>query len=609
MNNKDRIKFFQEELSKSIDIVYDTGYYPQILKPLSIQDKDLIKHLDKLEYKKFDEDWIVKIESFFPSLNQIISNIRNTLKYEEEILPVERTRRTSNESVRHILRNTKYIKDINEDDEVYPSKVLNTVSEIDYGIYENRLIMTLIDRLYHYLLKRIEAIHTHIHGYKQTKFNLENEFKLGNSVYTLNFQLNAKETFDSGEVDLHNKRILERTEAAFKVVSRMFHSDFMRIMSRYKKVVPPILKTQMIQKNADFRNAYTLWLYLDRLNVLDFTLQLQESSKALDDSSIDDIDKGLMALFTSVFVHSDMGISLLDSKDVSFQSLTPLKSDAETYIERINVTIPEMVLEANLATEYHLEKAKQLMSRKELANLVIDNKPENTNYLKQVLLDQYSIADQIFNAYLKLNQDDDVFSQLLTYKHPVKKYEEALNRYLMTKAARQVKEKLFTEAVILEDKWIKLLTELQEEAIESIIKSGEKHDETIIQNMQKEVNKTLKTLEKAETEKTKKTLQDQRIKNNKSVKDIQEKYQAEIKTYREIQNKRMKAEKEKIALKLLQEKQRIKEREAQKRKLEREKQIKEKQLKLKKLKEAQQKLKQNIKSNVTKTLTDYKNKK
>ena len=222
------------------------------------------------------------------------------------------------------------------------------MSEIDYGIYENRFIMTLIDRLYHYLLKRIEAIHTHIHGYKQTKFNLENEFKLGNSVYTLNFQLNAKETFDSAEVDLHNKRILERTETAFKVVSRMFHSDFMRIMSRYKKVVPPILKTQMIQKNADFRNAYTLWLYLDRLNVLDFTLQLQESSKTLDDSSIDDIDKGLMALFTSVFVHSDMGISLLDSKDVSFQSLTPLKSDAETYIERINVTIPEMVLEVIL---------------------------------------------------------------------------------------------------------------------------------------------------------------------------------------------------------------------------------------------------------------------
>ena len=34
------------------------------------------------------------------------------------------------------------------------------MSELDYGIYENRLIMTLIDRLYHYLLKRIEAIHT-----------------------------------------------------------------------------------------------------------------------------------------------------------------------------------------------------------------------------------------------------------------------------------------------------------------------------------------------------------------------------------------------------------------------------------------------------------------
>src|SRR5690554_6726910 len=316
MNNKDKIKRFQETVMSRVADVYKQLVFPEIFIEATNQNKNIRNQIDKTEYKKFDEDWIVKIESFFPSLNQIINNIRNTLKYEEEILPVERTRRTSNESVRHILRNTKYIKDINEDDEVYPSKVLNTVSELDYGIYENRLIMTLIDRLYHYLLKRIEAIHTHIHGYKQTNFNLENEFKLGNSVYTLNFQLNAKETFDSAEMDLHNKRILERTEAAFKVVSRMFHSDFMRIMSRYKKVVLPILKTQMIQKNADFRNAYTLWLYLDRLNVLDFTLQLQESSKILDDSSIDDIDKGLMALFTSVFVHSDMGISLLDRKSV-----------------------------------------------------------------------------------------------------------------------------------------------------------------------------------------------------------------------------------------------------------------------------------------------------
>ena len=474
MNSKNKMKRIQSDLADKIDDVYQGLLYPELLSDISILDKDIVNYIDKTEYKKFDEDWIVKIESFFPSLNQIISNIRNTLKYEEEILPVERTRRISNESVRHILRNTKYIKEVNEYDEVYPSKVLNTVSELDYGIYENRLIMTLVDRLYHYLMKRLEAINEHIHGFKQTNFNLKNEFKIGTSDYTLNFELNAKEVFDSSEIDNHNRRILERTDSAFKIVSRMFHSDFMRIMSRYKKVIPPILKTQMIQKNADFRNAYTLWLYLDRLNVLDFTLELQTSDKKLDTSTLDQIDKSLTMLFSTVFVHSGMGLSLSDSNDMSFESILPIKPEVGTYVERVNVKIPTMELETHIATEYHLDKSKQLMSRKELANLQIDNSVENTNYLKQILLDQHSIADQIFNAYLKLDQDDDVFSKLLTYKHPVKKYEEALNRYLMTKASRQVKEKLYLDAINLEDKWLTQLLELQEDAIENIVKSGEK---------------------------------------------------------------------------------------------------------------------------------------
>ncbi|MFA5543387.1 MAG: hypothetical protein WDA47_06400, partial [Bacilli bacterium] len=421
MNNKDKIKRFQETVMSRVADVYKQLVFPEIFIEATNQNKNIRNQIDKTEYKKFDEDWIVKIESFFPSLNQIINNIRNTLKYEEEILPVERTRRTSNESVRHILRNTKYIKDINEDDEVYPSKVLNTVSELDYGIYENRLIMTLIDRLYHYLLRRMDAINEHIHGFKQSNFTLKNEFKIGEVNYTLNFELNAKETFDSSEIDSHNRRILERTSAAFKVVSRMYHSDFMRIMSRYKKVIPPILKTQMIQKNADFRNAYTLWLYLDRLNVLDYRLQLQTTNKVFNKDYLDQIDKSLMMLFSTIFINSDLGISIFEQEQISFEALTPIKPEVDTYTHRLNVTIPPIELESHLASEYHLDKARQLFSRKELTNIQIDNDSKNNNYLKQVLLDQYSIADQIFNAYLKLDQDNDVFNRLMIYKHPVKR--------------------------------------------------------------------------------------------------------------------------------------------------------------------------------------------
>lgn len=609
MNNKEKIQKLQDAINHNLEDVYQTFGFPNIFETAQSEDKHLRKQVDKTEYKKFDEDWIVKIESFFPSLNQIISNIRNTLKYEEEILPVERTRRTSNESIRHILRNTKYIKDINEDDEVYPSKVLNTVSELDYGIYENRLIMTLIDRLYHYLHRRIEAINQHIHGYRQSNVLLKNEFMIGEAKYHISFELNAKETFDSSDIDEHNKRILERTASAFKVVSRMYHSDFMRIMMRHKKVVPPILKTQMIQKNPDFRNAYTLWLYLDRLNVLDYHLQLQENEIKFNKDYIESIDKSLMMIFSTIYTHSNLGRSVFEEKVINFEALTPPKIDVDAYANKLNVHIPLIELESNKASEYHLEKAKQIFGRKEITKSMMNNSPENTNYLKQVLLDQYGIADQIFNAYLSIDQDDDVFSRLIQYKHPVKKYEEALNKYFITKAARQVKEKLLSDSIHLEEKWINELTILQEAAMDSIIRSGEKIDSDLIEQMNKTFNKEIAKFEKSEIATTKNTLTKQRVLNNKQLKDLREKHAAEIKAYRTVQNERMKAEKQKIAEHNAIERKRIKEREHLKRQKEREKLIKEKQLMIKKLKDSKMKTKKDIRTKTQASLNKEKLKK
>ncbi len=609
MQTKDMIKSFQESVAKKVDDVYKDLVFPNIFIEATESKKNLRHQIDKTEYKKFDEDWIVKIESFFPSLNQIISNIRNTLKYEAEILPVERTRRTSNESTRHLLRNTKYIKDINEDDEVYPSKVLNTVTELDYGIYENRFIMTLIDRLYNYLLRRIDAINENIHGYTQTNFILKNEFKIGEANYTINFELNAKEAFDSGEVDHHNRRIFERTNDAFKVVSRMYYSDFMRTMSRYKKIAPPILKTQMIQKNADFRNAYTLWLYLDKLNVLDFSLQLKEEDKTFNKDYLEQIDKSLMMLFSTVFINSDLGKSIFDQKNLVLESILPTIPGTDSYAKVVNVKIPPIELESNLATEYHLDKAKQLFNKKDLTNLRIDNNHENEIYLKQVLLDQYSIADQLFNAYLKLDQDSDVFDRLMTYKHPVRKYEEALDKYYISKAARQVKEKLFSESVVLESKWLDELIYLQENAINTIINSGEKDDQALIDQLNKEVNKELRNLDKLEIQQTKKTLQTKRMSNNQAIKDLREKYAAEVRSYRALQQKRMKVEKERLLKKRLEETKKIKMREALKKEKEREKLIKEKQLKIAKLNEKKLKEKKAIRTKVSSSLLKEKQKK
>src|SRR5690554_4996584 len=122
MDKNKKIELFKENLFSRMEFVYKDLLIPEVFLASTKESKNLRKQLDKTEYKKFDEDWIVSIESFFPSLNQIIRNVKNTLKYEEEILPIERTRRTNPESIRHLLRNTRYINEINENDEVVRSE-------------------------------------------------------------------------------------------------------------------------------------------------------------------------------------------------------------------------------------------------------------------------------------------------------------------------------------------------------------------------------------------------------------------------------------------------------------------------------------------------------
>lgn len=541
MDNKEKIKYFQSKVAKTVDFVYEDLIYPEIFIEATKNKENIRTQFDKLEYKKFNEDWIVNIESFFPSLNQIIRNLRNTLKYEEEILPTERTRRTNSQSIRHLLRNTRYIREINDDAEIVPSRILNTISEIDYGIYENRFIMTLIDRLYYYLLNRLDIIKQNIHGYKQTNFKLKNKFKINNAHYTLDFELNAQEDFDSTEIDSHNKRVYERTNEAFKIVSRMFHSDFMRTMTRYQKVKPPILKTQIILKNPDFRNAYMLWLFLDRLNALDYTLEQRIEKKAFKEQYLDQIDKSLMMLFSTIFINSDLDLSVYDERNIKLESIRPTEEEIKQYSNNLDVIVPKMIIEPNLATEYHLELLQQEFGNKYAETLKVAK--NNKESLKQVILDQYSIADQIFNSYLNLDQDDDVFSQLITINDPLRMYEDAFEKYNITKASRQVKEELYLNSIILEDRWIKELLHLAKRATEDIKNNERKINDDILRKLTLDFNKEIAELEQVETEQTKHIIQNQRVDNNQRIKELKSKFSQELSEFRAKENQRLNDEK------------------------------------------------------------------
>ena len=134
-----------------------------------------------------------------------------------------------------------------------------------------------------------------------------------------------------------------------------------------------------------------------------------------------------------------------------------------------------------------------------------------------MLVDQYGIANQVFNYYFETDQDEDVFDRLINYANPVRRYEEALRKYVVAKTQREVTEKMFNDAVNLEARWIRQADILHKEAIKHIMDKEYKETEEVVMKMRREHAREMDGFDRELVSETKKKLRIARTKNKESI--------------------------------------------------------------------------------------------
>jgi predicted component of viral defense system (DUF524 family) len=107
--------------------------------------------------KTVDTEWIDRVEAALPALDLIIRTPTVVIEDQEEVVPVELTRRISEKSIKHLAQHTNLIREINGD-EVTPSSILNVYHEESYLTYENKFVNTLLVRLAAFVDKRHRAL-------------------------------------------------------------------------------------------------------------------------------------------------------------------------------------------------------------------------------------------------------------------------------------------------------------------------------------------------------------------------------------------------------------------------------------------------------------------
>jgi len=409
---------------------------------------------EQVKTKMFDTDWIYMLDTFIPHLERIISNMRSMLRNDAQIVQVEKVKKVTPNSIKHLVQHTQFVDHITDDGDIVPSKVLTEQIEEDYGIYENRFVMTLILKLADFVNKRVEVMEKELYSDRSVQFNSTSELhtKYSESIIKITIEQKDKTT----QKDIFDKKKNE-LDMAFKLqarVRRLQNSRFFKMIKRYDVVKPPILKTQIMIKNPDFKNAYLLWLYIDKHYIFNYMTDVIENRRNFSRDHKEHLK--LLNLFAySTFLFHDKR----NKTDV-----IPIEEDTIRYRKKakVNQYIPKQFKVDDYAYQFKDETMNEyfLNSFKNMLNQTLKKSEDlhDTKYasMKHAMEQILQITNDMYHSYFEINADEDVFNELVKDSDPMAEYLKAKEKMMIAYQMRLVKYKDLQNVLKLEKKWVNI---------------------------------------------------------------------------------------------------------------------------------------------------------
>lgn len=231
--------------------------------------------------KKIDLKWVEEIEACIIPLDNIIRVPRKFIVQEEEIVPIERARKITNESIRHLAQHTNMIAKV-EGDDVTPNQILNVFREESYEVYENRFVFTLMQNLVRFIDVRYNVLFNISDDDNMASLKMESDFTRGREKIQYKLEVSAQSAGSDidGEAgpEGENATAFQRIERVKRIINEYANSSFMKELRNCVPVRPPIMRTNAIQKNPNFRACLKLWQFIQSYNELGYEITVKESN-------------------------------------------------------------------------------------------------------------------------------------------------------------------------------------------------------------------------------------------------------------------------------------------------------------------------------------------
>lgn len=400
------LKPTEEELSdKAVSQFYEAFYscIENAKSPLGDFLFNELQQGEKTIYNKtvretniFDGNFLDVVIGAYPSLLKICRDPKKTLAYMQEVVAMEKAKKVDSESIRHLASHTQYIRDINEQNEVIPSKILSTYAEDNIGIYENRFIKSLINRVIVFLDTRLKLMDEKLESISADEIRYKNNIKL--SHRKIDLEMNIKISNEILDETQKARELFDKTKNALDKYRALKGTGLYQTVAKLKDVVPPIMKTNIILHNPDFKIAYNLWLYIDRTTEVGYNVQSDEKTNDDDDVILNDFNH------IGVFLINDLmhqrGIQSLEAFDGE-KNVRELKHDDITKYE---LEPKDIKLSHQEISEYLLSRISEIFEEKYKESLSQGLSYEMS--VKRVFREMIDVLNRIYPNLFGVNTED-----------------------------------------------------------------------------------------------------------------------------------------------------------------------------------------------------------
>ena len=288
----------QKKLMSQTTKLFDLSDAKELYTALSNGENSYLR-FDRFESSAMDMTWVKQIEEAIPDLNEIVNNPKRTIQTLAEVVEIEKVKKTSRESVQHLASHSQFVKTIDEDGNVTPSKILNVYNDDFFAIYENKFVATLLRRLFIFVEKRYDYIIHQATLRDVEMLYFKNKTNIDGSVIEIETKIRySKPSLDDADEKL--AKMIKRINDIRRYLRFFGNSEFMRILHRERDVRNPILQTNIIRKNPKYRHCYHLWQFINSYNEAGIEVKVDENYSKLSEEDLKEINKVLTINFLAL---------------------------------------------------------------------------------------------------------------------------------------------------------------------------------------------------------------------------------------------------------------------------------------------------------------------